>query len=412
MTMTTTTTTTMSDHVNPSIPTTVGGLMAEEASMDPYSPLPSFLEMMMIEEAASSADRALESALQALAEKAARLQRTQDSDSTMLRIRAKIARAVEVVAKNYGPELKCFTKYVVERRCLRLVNATASESIYGGRRVRLGGKGQLSEMNDKDRTRLALLLTFSSYMKERLDRLFDQCRQRRNSNACNTTTVSKLRWLFVTVYPFLHMTQEGCIVAYQFMFLVNKSLYFDPASHFLGLVVRRVTSADTQKPPSSPSPDAAAAAAGTSSSPPTIPSGMMLQIARSAALYGLSTTFIVGWISRIWHTVQNLQHTNQRLVDDMPAPNAPTLLLLQQQQEQHPLDQNQRISRMSTNSRTTCPLCQQPRIHPVASTSGHVFCHKCLLGYVRDHGKCPLTGRECREDHILRLYEPQEQRVV
>lgn len=388
----------MGDHVNPSIPTTIGGLMAEESTMDPYSPLPSFLEMRMIEEAASSADRALESTLQAMAEKAASMQRNEDR--LILRIQAKIARAVELVIKNYGPELKFFTKYVVERRCLKLVNATASESIYGGRRVRLGLNGQLSEMNHKDRTKLALLLTFSSYIKERLDRLFDQCRQR--GNARNATTISKIRSLFVTVYPFLHMTQEGCIVVYQFMFLVNKSLYFDPSSHLLGLVVRRVTSADTQKPPSSPSSDAAASSNTIS---PTNSSDTMLQMARAAALYGLSTVFIVGWISRIWHTVQTLQHTTQRLVSDMPAPNAPKRV-----EQHHTLDPHQ-ISR-SIQAATLCPCCHQPRIHPVASTSGHVFCHTCLLGYVRDHGKCPLTGQHCREDQILRLYEPQEQRRV
>jgi hypothetical protein len=46
------------EHVNPAVPKTAGALLAEEVIMDPLSPLPSFLEMKMIEEAAASANAA------------------------------------------------------------------------------------------------------------------------------------------------------------------------------------------------------------------------------------------------------------------------------------------------------------------------------------------------------------------
>jgi hypothetical protein len=53
-----------------------------------------------------------------------------------------------------------------------------------------------------------------------------------------------------------------------------------------------------------------------------------------------------------------------------------------------------------------CPLCRQPRVNPTASTSGFVFCYKCILQYVQTHGACPVTGRQCKEEQLLRLYEP------
>ena len=55
----------------------------------------------------------------------------------------------------------------------------------------------------------------------------------------------------------------------------------------------------------------------------------------------------------------------------------------------------------------TCPICdQKPLINPSVSTSGHVFCYKCLVLKVRDNGgRCPLTGMACEEEQVVRVFE-------
>jgi peroxin-12 len=54
-----------------------------------------------------------------------------------------------------------------------------------------------------------------------------------------------------------------------------------------------------------------------------------------------------------------------------------------------------------------CPLCHaRPRVQPAASSSGFVFCYKCILSYVRRHATCPVTKQPCSESRIVRLYEP------
>jgi hypothetical protein len=52
-------------------------------------------------------------------------------------------------------------------------------------------------------------------------------------------------------------------------------------------------------------------------------------------------------------------------------------------------------------------LCHNKRLHPVASSSGYVFCFRCLVMYMRMHGpRCPVTGLFCTESNLIRLYEP------
>mmetsp|Transcript_24592 Transcript_24592/g.52238 ORF Transcript_24592/g.52238 Transcript_24592/m.52238 type:complete len:655 (+) Transcript_24592:180-2144(+) len=55
----------------------------------------------------------------------------------------------------------------------------------------------------------------------------------------------------------------------------------------------------------------------------------------------------------------------------------------------------------------SCPICHEPRINPTASTSGYVFCYKCLITHLRNEGEyCPVTGMPCEESRVVRLFEP------
>jgi hypothetical protein len=63
-------------------------------------------------------------------------------------------------------------------------------------------------------------------------------------------------------------------------------------------------------------------------------------------------------------------------------------------------------------SKDHCPLCHNKRLHPVASSSGYVFCFRCLVMYMRMHGpRCPVTGLACTESNLIRLYEPSTSNV-
>lgn len=372
--------TTMADeqHVNPAVPTTVGALLAEEVTMDPLSPIPSFLEMMMIEEATISAQRGLKLALETAVERASR---TAVSPSPW---RARLAQLLVYIGRTYGAELRLLVTYLVNRRCLRSsACASLPESLYGGRRAKLGaakGSGHRSvlPLADIDKTSLSLILALGPFIQERLEQLFQRFRRQSSSQPHRTTVWAKLRNLFVTAYPFLHMTKEGTIVAYQWMFLLGKTLFFHPTSHMLGQVVRRTTLADA--PPSKDSIQP------TDSTPGVDP-------LHKVVLVGLSSTLIMGWLRQF----RRLRRAHEQQSDHrIPPPPAPLPVQL---------DPKRRL-RPPLSNPTHCPLCRQARINPTVATSGYVFCHRCLVLFVREHAKCPLTGMKCPESRTTRIYEP------
>ena len=369
------------EHVNPAVPKSVGALLAEENTMDPLSPLPSFLEMKMIEEAATAAGRGMKLAIEHVIQRASLIQ----SPSW----RSRVARFVENILKRHGSEIRLLITYAVNRQCLRS-NACAplAESMYGGRRAKLGPAGDNGQcsvlpLNDTDKIRLALVLAFGPYIHERLDQLYQRWKQQSSSEANDTSVSARLKALFVAAYPFLHMTREGTVIIYQWLFLLGKTLYFDPASHLLGQIVRRTTLADAPQQ----SNESDAPTKDSTSTP------VALDPIRKVILISLSSTFVLGWLRQFRNLL--CESKQQRQSSEIPPP-APLPVKLDAKIRMRPPLSNPKL----------CPLCRQPHINPAASTSGFVFCHRCIVMFVREHGTCPVTGTECPESRIVRIYEP------
>lgn len=55
----------------------------------------------------------------------------------------------------------------------------------------------------------------------------------------------------------------------------------------------------------------------------------------------------------------------------------------------------------------TCPLClASPRHQPTAlASSGHVFCHACIVEYLKTNGRCPVTSFPSSTDQLIRLFD-------
>ena len=50
-----------------------------------------------------------------------------------------------------------------------------------------------------------------------------------------------------------------------------------------------------------------------------------------------------------------------------------------------------------------CSLCRRSRRNPAATSSGIVYCYACIVPYIRENGKDPVTGISCVESEIRRL---------
>lgn len=56
----------------------------------------------------------------------------------------------------------------------------------------------------------------------------------------------------------------------------------------------------------------------------------------------------------------------------------------------------------------SCPLCHRTRSNAaVLSTSGFVFCYRCIYTYVKANRRCPLSGFPSEPQHLIKIYSPE-----
>jgi hypothetical protein len=364
---------------------------------------------------------------------------------------------------------------------------------------------KLQPLSKYDAVRLALCVALGPYLSERMDQVYrrlvpivrrEQQQRRQHSSNQHRQPQYRIqhdrptRWplfpppllqglhvllrrprlpksfqqLFVMVYPWLHMSTHGIHLLYQIRYLLGKSFFFDPISHLLGLVVRRVVMEDESTPPPPEQQQQQQQQQHYYSSDiktmvPTMPMGstndiafthtMVVAPARSrrrggtlllkqVAVAMVSSTLVVAFLARLFaeqterHRQRHLRQTSaaarstiasassdtRNTADQRTAssttttPGATTIssttTLLPPPPPPPPFlsSWKSQVSSFSFST-TTCPLCHQSRVHPTASTGGYVFCLKCLLRHVRECGTCPITGRPCPESKLVRLYEPR-----
>lgn len=411
-------TTTVND-VNPMVPTTVGALLAEEWTIDPTSTLPSFFEMMMIAEARRSGHEALKSAMLMLESKLEEVansipnvissesnatENVSENPPTETRwseLKRKAARILLYkFLKPFNPEIRCLLIYLVQRGSLLSSKATASEAIYGGRRVKMessgvGNRRRLTPMSKRDAIRLAFMYSFSTYFEERADGWFESLRLSPDSNI-KSPFLLKLKKMVKFFYPFMYMSVHGVHLIQQWRFLLGQSVFFDPYSSSLNLIVRRVTEEDQMEEQNSRKKknQSKLVESALERSKAIVNNALF----KKSVAGVLTTSLVIGWLARVRkirqrrrRQIPNGQNNAPSEQDTIPPPPAPLTA------------KNPDLVSLPA---TVCPLCRQTRINPTASTGGYVFCLLCITAHVRETPTCPVTGRACPESALVRLYEP------
>lgn len=137
---------------------------------------------------------------------------------------------------------------------------------------------------------------------------------------------------------------------------------------------------------------------------------LVSQTARGVAV-SLSTSLSLGvfflQFLEWWYSSEN-QNTVKTLTS-LPAPPPPLHL-----QEEHSSRESASVSanhskkvQLGPDSRN-CPLCRRPRANAtVLSTSGYVFCYRCIYVYVKANRRCPVTGYPTELQHLIKIYSPE-----
>jgi peroxin-12 len=400
-----------SSDLNVVQPNSIGALLAEEWTIQPTSTMPSFLEMLMVQEASRSSQEALKSALEMVARWLSRLDSRPQNRPARSSLRLflvsrqhlrRIVRKLSNFVNQYTDEIQVLTWYLLERSSLRSsASATVSEALYGMKRSKLQpfvgddlkpqpGRRKLVDLSRSDKTKLALLLALGPYVRRKLYHVI----HRRRLNDTSSSSESVWRFLLASYLP-VSTALALCKLACQWKYIYGQSFSFDPSMLLLNQVVRRASQAEV---------DARSALAEPSSSPPPTTSSSAALDTKSqqglkerpisSVMYLLAASVAFSWLTQMRASWDNQRHRQQSARPNAMSKIPPPPLL------------NRRPSNIPID---VCPLCLGKRINPVASNSGYVFCEACLRAHVRQFKNCPVTGTACNETSLVKLYEPRNE---
>ena len=449
----TTTTTTIPPPQQQQPPQSVGALLVEERTMNPLSVLPSFFEMQLVDSTTQQGQYALKSMWEAMVSYLEKFTPTTTTGYYYY------YQWIIHMLRRYSPEGRFLLYYWMEKQSLYQSRSCASmaESIYGFKRSKLFiGSNVVTPLSNIEKTRSALLLALVPYLQERLSLYYQHLQQQQQHH------LGKYQSWFYYFYPFWYKSTECTILFYQFAFLMNRSYHYKPSHHLFRFIVRRITLADyqQQQPTKSTSkststtttsPTTSTTTTTTTTAAPSLSSisntsslstssssssssnrtksssSSLLSVllsdpnstkARKAIYAGFASMILVGWWANFRHEIRQsrrrwIEGYNHRSSNNRTTSTTNTNTNTNTNNEPSsfsippPLPPKTTTTTTTTHDNTTCPLCQQPHINPVASTSGYVYCQSCLVNHIRHvDTKCPMTGMTCLESQIFRIYEP------
>lgn len=186
---------------------------------------------------------------------------------------------------------------------------------------------------------------------------------------------SSMHYMLNRSLPYAELVLDLSRVAYQFLYLTKQSQYHDTIFALLHMRLEK-----------SRVVDAVASGGDVKTSGPGISS---MHIIMAIIISLRVTEYVHNYTQSPEHQSQSL---SARLAEPVKLPSAPARPPPAQGCLSPPRDHS------------LCALCSEKRRDPCACSSGYVFCYLCILQYVREHGRCPITAMPCKEEEIIKLY--------
>lgn len=442
----------------------IGSLLTEEWMIQPFSTIPSFIEMTFIQDASSSFQSTTIKTMIHMIHYYIQNQIRQniiynqsnwnndidnEQQSTLLQtlynriknriqnVRIQCYKLFDLMLHQYNIEVRYILLFWIELICLHSSeSARLREIIYSCRRVKMQPtktllssnattdsedmKGnyaniqyKLVPLNNTDKILLTVLVTFGPYVREKLQQLYERFKNRDISNgnrilqhhSWKQTLLNRFIRYYVCLFPIGNSTVELYAIWCRWKYLKGLSLTYDIPSQLLSHLVRRVTQDDKNISSSHQQSDTKPNTTNDNNftDEKTISnnssSSAVMSTWQKPMINMVSTFTILNWITKL--RLEWLEYSQQQRNHDQNAISDKRKLIP---------PPPQRFTGMSNTNSTVqqnvCPLCFRSRIHPTASTSGYVFCLKCIRDYVKEHNTCPVTAIPCPESKLVRLYEP------
>lgn len=335
-------------------------------------------------------------------------------ESLMEAVRPALKHAVKVLAESnpsrFGflwrrfDELYLLLDLLLQNHFLSHCSASFSENFYGLKRVTGRGLPVHLGLSRKSHWRSLLLLCLVPYLKAKLEVTLAQQRDEEDfSIRLAQSRSQRLYRAAVAAYPYVSSAWQSWVFLQQLLFVFGVTKTHSPLLWLARVKLARLNARDIRdlelKPNRTVNPSEGGLLQRVW--------WMMSQAARGAAL-SLSTSLSMGvfflQFLEWWYSSEN-QNTVKTLTS-LPAPPPP--LHLQQDQSDQDSLANQSGDTRSIPSSTNCPLCRRLRTNStVLSTSGFVFCYRCIYAYVKANRRCPVTGYPTELQHLIKIYSPE-----
>jgi peroxin-12 len=274
-------------------------------------------------------------------------------------------------AKNWSDEIYLLFDCVVQYSHLRAFKSSFPEHFYGLKRVPQGQR----RLSSQQLWASFAIVSLVPYVRRKLDKLLDQLQHEESGNQTDGRTPAHY---FLRIYPFFCFLIELSNLILQISYSLEKSDYHSIWNRLVR--IQLVANSDAQKISlkSGGSP-------GWSSWFVAKFFAEMIGSCLSAGAFFIQ--FLDYYYAREGSVTGNLIR--------LPKPPAPHSSL---------------YSRVKVNRlKDFCLLCNERRENDtVLSTSGYIYCYPCIKAFVARNKKCPATGIPSSQEHLIRLYQPQD----
>ncbi|MQL79926.1 hypothetical protein Taro_012373 [Colocasia esculenta] len=340
---------------------------------------------------------------------------------------------------DYEDEFFALLMLVLETHSLRTTDASFSESLYGLRRrtVNMASRKDKQKMDSKHlqlpglRKRQKVLsvvfLVILPYLKSKLQSVYNKEREARlqasllgdgltlddgesyidqaevsyagisvvGLDASRITRIKKqLSAVIAACYPWIHASNEGLSFAYQLLYLLDATGFYNLGLHVLGVHVCRATGQEMM--------DSSSRISRIRSrererlcGPPWLKAVQRLLLGciyttLDYAQTGLIAAVFFFKMMEWWYQSAEERMSAPTVFPPPPPPPRPKVA-----EGGIPLPPD----------RALCPLCSDKRVNPsVVAVSGFVFCYPCIFKYISQYKRCPVTLMPATAEQIRRLF--------
>ena len=268
---------------------------------------------------------------------------------------------------------------LLQRYFLRTYGSSMTEYLYGLKRVPISNKVKRPDVN------VALFCIVAvPYIARKLDEYFIDEEVFLRSYEDSQDRDKKNRILRLKIYRLVRTFSLSACTIFKLLYSINKTEFFTPLLAYAGTKLRRISFADIRER------QRLASATSLQSG------GSWTSWIFQRLITGLQTSLMFSAVMfkfLEWYYAPSNASRRERMLRSQgqfvpPPPTMPVSGLT-------PLRQDIRMG--------ACSLCRRPRRNPAATPSGIVYCYACIVPYVRQNGRDPISGIPCSESEIRRL---------